>query len=298
MTTTTTWARRLLATIVGVAALEWALAAWAFRDPLDDDAWTALADDIATLPAEEPVVLADDWLGPSARMHVPGLATLDWVARPDLRGWTRFHVVGLGDAWSDELAHDREDLPPPVRVADRDVGPFTITTYEQPAAGTVVDDLTAMDGLEIESTAGRCRGRDEARCSEGTVAPRTAEVDYRPRRCLGLDVRDGTHVRIVRPRAAIGDVLRGHLGFADFNARLRNDAPVALAIEIDGTIAARWTVTDEQGWWPFAVATTPGTHDVAFVIDVGMGGTFGRTGHDAGTTRTVCLEARALQEGN
>lgn len=295
--TTTTWARRALALVVGVAAIEWALAVGAFRDPLDDGAWAALADDLAALPVEEPVVLADEWLGPSARMHVDALAELRSVGRPDLRGWPRFHVVGLGDAWSAELAADREDLPAPVRIDARDVGPFTITTYEQTGAGTIVADVTGSDRIEVTTDAGRCRGRGELRCSEGTVALRTAEIDYRPRRCLAIDVRDGTHLRIAAPRTATGDVLRGHLGFADFNARLRNDAPVALAIEADGTTLARWTVTDEQGWWPFAVATEAGTHEIAFVIDVGMGGTFGRNGYDAAATRTVCLEARTLQEG-
>lgn len=294
----TTWARRGLAAIVGIAAIEWAMAAWAYRDPLDDDAWAALAADVAGIPADEPVVLATEWLGPSARMHVDAIARLEWLARADLRGWARFHVVGLGAHWSAELASDGEDLAPPQRVAAHEVGPFTITTYEQAAAGVVLDDFAAaVDTLEIADAAGRCRGRGEVRCAGGTLAIRTAEVEYRPRRCIGLDARDGAHLRIARARATTGDVLRGHVGFADFNARLRNDSPIALAIEIDGDTVARWTVTDAQGWWPFAVATEPGVHDVALVVDVGAGGTWSARGYDAAMSRTVCIEARTLQEG-
>lgn len=293
-----TWARRALVGVCAIAAIEWGMAAWAYRDPLDDVAWSALAVAVDELPRDEPVVLATEWLGPSARMHVPALARLEWVARADLRGWSRFHAIGFGTRWSDELTVDREDLPMATRVESRDVGPFTITTYEQPSAGTLVAELTEpVDALTITDASGRCRGRGQLKCSDGTIAVRTIEVEYRPRRCLALDVRDGAALRIAHSRVATGDVIRGHVGFGDFNARLRNDSPVALAVEVDGEVAARWTVTDMQGWWPFAVATTPGEHDVAFVVDVGVGGRWTARGYDAGDARTVCLEARALQEG-
>jgi hypothetical protein len=292
------WARRALVGVGAIAFLEWILAARSYRDPLDDDAWTALATTIADLPEDEPVVLATEWLGPSARMHVPGMARLEWLARPDLRGWARFHTVGLGDQWSNELASDREDLAAPELVEEHAVGPFTIATYEQRAAGTIVADLLGTtDGLDVADAIGPCRGRGDLRCAAGSVAVRTAEVDYRPRRCLALDVRDGAGIRLARRGVTTGDVVRGHVGFADFNARLRNDSPIALAIEIDGEIAARWTVTDEQGWWPFALATTPGEHDVAFLVDVAVGGIWKGRNHDGGEPRTVCIEARTLQEG-
>ncbi|HET6584142.1 MAG TPA: hypothetical protein VFG69_11850, partial [Nannocystaceae bacterium] len=165
-------------------------------------------------------------------------------------------------------------------------------------AGVVLVDFAAgVDALDVTDAAGRCRGRGELRCAAGTLAIRTAEVEYRPRRCLALAARDGAHVRIERPRATTGDVLRGHVGFSDFNARLRNDSPIALAIEIDGELVARWAVTDAQGWWPFAVATEPGMHDVALVVDVGAGGKWNARGYDANDPRTVCIEARTLQEG-
>jgi hypothetical protein len=294
----TTWARRALVAVLAIATVEWGMAAWAYRDPLDDAAWSALADDLAAVPADEPVVLASEWLGPSARMHVPALARIDAVERPDLRGWSRFHTVGFGTRWSEELAADLEDLPAPTRTDTREVGPFTITTYELAAAGTLVADLLGdVDALEVEDDAGRCRGRGELRCGSGTIALRGAEIDYRPRRCLALDVRDGASLRIARMDTPTGDVIRGHVGFANFNARLRNDSPVALRVEIDGELVAQWTVTDAQGWWPFAIAVEPGAHDVAFVVDVGVGGRWTARGYDAADTRTVCLDARTLQEG-
>lgn len=293
----TTWARRGLVAVLAIAMLEWGMSAWAYRDPLDDAAWSALAGDVAALPEDEPVVLASEWLGSSARMHVPALARVDAVGRPDLRGWSRFHAVGFGARWSAELAADLEDLPAPTPVATHDVGPFTITTYEQPAAGALVADLLGdVDGLAIEDASGRCRGRGELRCGSGSIGVHVAEIDYRPRRCLALDVRDGASLRIARAAAPTGDVLRGHVGFADFNARLRNDSPIELRVEIDGEPVAEWPVTDAQGWWPFAIATEPGTHDIAFVVDVGVGGRWTARGYDA-ETRTVCLDARTLQEG-
>ena len=125
-----------------------------------------------------------------------------------------------------------------------------------------------------------------------------AEVDYRPRRCLELELRDGATVSLRYPAMPTGDVLRGHLAVDDFNARLRSDAPVRLRVSVDGQRMAQWLVSDEQGWWPFAVATEPGTHEVELELSAAVRGTWQRGGYEEGRVHAPCVELRSLQEGS
>lgn len=287
-------AARLVA--LGVAALalvEWIAAARAYRDPFDAAAWTALTDAVATRDDDAPVLLATDWLGPSARMHVPALAQLDGVAHPDLHGMPSFHTVGVGEAWSRSLDAELEGLAAPVLDAQRTIGPFTWASWSQPATGEVLAALGDA-ALEVHSDAGPCRGRGPWRCSEGELAPRIVEVDYRARACLGIEVHDGTTVVVRWPNATLGTTLRGHLGFGDYNARLRDDAPARLAVRIDGDERLRTVVADTEGWRPFAITTDPGTADIELEITAGLSGTWHGKSYDANPTRTVCIEARTI----
>ncbi len=291
------WARRGLAVLAAVGALEFAIGLFAYRDRPNSEDFAALAAHFASAPAPELVVLADDWLGPLARMHVPALADLRSAARPDLRGVTRVTVVGLSDDWTEPLARELEDMPPPRRIASEKVGPFRVATWEHARPSTLHDGLIARTStMRARTDEGACRGRGEFRCPEGNIAARTVEVDYRPRRCLALNLRDGARLELELDDVTTGTVLRGHVGFGDFNARLRQDAPIRVEIAVDGEQLARWTVADAQGWWPFAVTTTPGRHRVTTRVFLPLSGTWQGTNYDSTPTRSVCLEWRTLSE--
>lgn len=283
--------------LVAIAAIETVATAWFARDPLDDHAWAQLADTLEARDEPVPVLLADDWLGPSARMHVPALREPESVMRPDLHGLPRFDVVGLGRDWSDDLETALEGLPPPAAIARVDVGPFTWTRYEQPAARVIAELTGRADGREIATDAGRCRGREQERCDEGEVRPRIVEIDHRPRACLGMTVKDGTAVTVRWPEITLGDRLRGHLGAGDYNARLRNDAPIDLVVRIDGAAVRHTTVADLEGWRAFEVSTAPGSHALEVTVTAALSGSFGARGYDPTPQRTVCLELRALEGG-
>lgn len=90
----------------------------------------------------------------------------------------------------------------------------------------------------------------------------------------------------------------GHLGFADFNARLRNDAPALLELLVDDTLLGRWTISDSQGWAAFAAPTTPGTHDVRLRLTTLLGGSWTEQGYGPQPRRSACLELRALSEAH
>lgn len=293
-------ARALLGTVAAIALVEWIASAVVYRPALQPDDWETAAAALAELPPGEPVWLGTPWLGPRARLHLPRLAQWDAVAPADLRGAPRFHVLGLpGDRWAPTLESDREDLPPPTLVGTRSLGGLELYEYEQPTAGTrlagFVEDAAR---LRVELGDGACRGTGHRwKCANGRVELTTIEVDHRPRRCLKLELPDAATVRLRYPGMTTGDVLRGHVGVHDFNARLRSDAPVRVRVAVDGQRVAQWLVTDAQGWWPFAVRTEPGTHDVELELASTVRGTWQRSGYEPGRTHAPCVELRALQEG-
>lgn len=290
-------ARRTLLLLAMVAAIEVVLGWRAYSDLVDTDDWSSARSAIEALPDDEPIYLATEWLGPRARMELPRLRKLDEVARPDLRGHAVFHVLGVGDhVWSDRLHADLEGSPMPRRRERRELGGLSLTTYVEDAPARVISSWVDLDGLQVETDAGPCRGRGPWRCTEGLVERAVAEIDYVPRRCILLDVPDGRTVTVTASEMPTGNVLRGHLGFHDFNRRLRSDAPVTLTVRVDGVPVARWVVTDAQGWWPFAVPTSPGRHEVTIELTVAVRGTWSHEGHRGNEPRTACLELRSLAE--
>jgi hypothetical protein len=292
-----TLARKALLALGVLALFEVALGWRAYTDLVEPDDWSSVHATIEALPDDQPVYLATQWLGPRARMELTALRGLDEVARPDLRGHPVFHVLGVGnDVWSDQLHADLEGSTMPRLAERREHGGLTLTTYVHDAPGRVLASWLDLPGLQVQTDTGPCRGRETWRCNEGHVERSVAEIDHRPRRCMMIDIADGHTATITAPDMPTGNILRGHLGFHDFNRRLRNDAPATLTVRIDDEVAARWVVTDAQGWWPFAVPTSPGRHDVAVEVTVAVRGTWTHEGYRPNDARNPCLELRTLEE--
>jgi len=289
---TTAWALRVLGAIVVLAAAESIAAALAARDP-SPVMWPALADAIADRDDDDPVFVAQDWLGPTARMHVAAAAELTAVTHPDLHGVPRFHMIGWGDDGSKAIARALEGGPVPSLVQRREYGPLVWSTWTSPSTDVVLQTLTS-GAVEVTTSGGPCRGRGTHRCAEGEVRPRIIEVDYRPRACLATAVSDGTTVRMRWPNVQLGERLRGHVGMGDFNARLRNDAPVRVVVRIGTQEVLRRTVTDLQGWSPLEIATDPGVAAVEVELTASLGGSFGAKGYDGTHTRSTCIELRTI----
>jgi hypothetical protein len=287
-------ARGLLAGVLGLAVLETLAGTCAYRNRLGEDDWAAAAEAIADL-GNEPVFIANRWLDPLARSRLPSTARVEAVARADLRGLRRFHVLGFaGTRWSDALADDLEDLPEPQIVHSRTLHDLTLTTYTL-ETGEVVADLTAAP-VRIETDGGPCRGSGPWKCKEGRIEARIAEVDHRPRSCLVLDLADGVEARLTFAPTPGADRLRGHVGFTDFNGRLRSDAPAAFTFEQDGRIADRLVFTDAQGWQPFAVGLPDPDAPITVGIRTAVRGRWGASGYEAHRPRPICVELRALTE--
>ena len=286
----------LLGAVFLLALIEIIAAFLAYREQISREDWAEL-ESLLAAHEDEPLLIASEWLAPRARMELAQARTWDSVAPPDLRGMTKFWVLSFGrDSWSPTLRAELEDLPMPELVAIHQVGQLTLNEYEQAAAGESLWSLVERD-LEVESDAGRCSGkRRHWTCKDGRVLTRVLEVDYRPRRCLALAFDDGVSATLDLGRVELGNRLRGHVGFADFNARLRADPTVVLEAWIDEQVVARWLFTDDQGWAAFALATEPGEHQLALRISSTAAGTWQREGHRPLPTDTVCLEARGFVE--
>ncbi len=297
-------ARMIFAALATVAAIESIFAARAYRALLTPAVWQQAADALAALPPDEPVFLGTTWLGPSARQHLPSLRTAASFAPPDLHGVPRFHVLGLAGSphaggWSDELEADLGELATPTALGVDSLGPLRLHHYVA-ASGTLHTDwLATPSALQLRDDRGPCRLSAETwSCKQGRVEIQTLEVGYRPRRCLAILIEDGATLEVLHPRARLGTVLRGHLGFGDFNTRLRNDAPALLELFVDDAPAGRWTLTDNQGWVAFAAPTTPGEHAVRLRLTPLLGGSWTEQGYGAAPRRTACIELRALTEAN
>lgn len=285
-------AAALLGAVVVLAAIEWIAAAFAYRARLSAADWQAVAAAVAALPPNEPVLLAEDWLAPSARGHVPLLARS--LGLPDLHGAPRLHVLALGDPLTATVRDDLAGLVPEPLGAD-DLGALTLHHFALPGASPVLWDILSAPDLAVRDVRPCRRAGNTWSCKHGRTTIRYAEVGYRPRRCLAVDVADGVTVEL-SARVALGARLRGHLGFHDFNGRLRDDAPVVVELAIAGTTRARWTITDMQGWAAFELPTAPGPADLTVRLTPLLTGTFTPAGYDPDTRRLPCLELRALAE--
>lgn len=288
--------RRRAAVLLGlvglVAAVEWVAAARAYRSRVGPADWNAAAAALAALPPDEPVVLAEDWLGPLARQHLLPLQRS--LGRPDLHGAPRFHVLALGEPLTPDLRADLGGLAPEPLGVDR-LGPLALHHFAAPS-GHVLWDILDHPALLATDRVGACRKAQRTwACKHGRATVRYAEIGYRPRRCLAIDVSDGAAFEL-RGRVELGARLRGHLGFSDFNGRLRDDAPAVVELELDGVTRARWLVSDTQGWAAFELATTPGPAELTVRVTNLLAGTFTPAGYDPDARRVPCLDLRALTE--
>jgi hypothetical protein len=287
----------LLGLVCTLAAVEMIAAFLEYRTRLRTEDWDAVREIVAADDA--PVIAASEWLGPSARMNLASARSWDAVAFPDLRSFERFWLLthAREQPWQGWLRAELEELPRPELVAVHRVGELSLHEYRQDVAPERFSLLESID--EVSTERGRCSGRDGRwSCKDGHLAVRTVEIDYRPRRCLAIELDDGVMATIELGKLELGDRIHGHLGFADFNARLRADPSARVELWIDHEIAARWVFTDDQGWAAFALATPSGKHELELRVGTTISGTWQRDGHRGTPTDLACIELRGFDDAD
>jgi len=294
------WARRALALVALVAVWEWFMAARAYKTLAGPEDWQQVRAHLEASDASAgPVMLAESWMQPRARMELAAVRGWESVAPPDLHDQPRYRVLSLsGQLDGPELREDLLGLPAAgVIEAQHPLGSWTLFELRSPGASRRLGPANLLAAPEtVTDDRGRCRRQGNGfKCKRGRVAQQTVEVGFRPRRCVGLQVQDQSTVTFSLPKVELGDRLRGHVGFGDFNARLRSDAAVVLEIRIDGRAPAGAAMfTDEQGWAAFELATPPGSHSLDVRVEVGAMGGWNDAGYDPRMRHLPCIELRAL----
>lgn len=229
--------------LAALGVYEWSLAGRQRTPPIA--AWQrARAAVAAEIRPEDLVLFSPSWIDPVGRsvfgdrMPLRGLSRIDLATFPtiwhiSIRGATHPELVGR--TASTTAAFDgvvvqtyvQKPVQPLMRVAD------------------LVNDMRQMRGPRPKLV--------------------LTEVDFLPRQCVEVVPTPDEPVRLVT-RVVLGESLLGGVGLADVFTRRDLREPAEFAIEIDGHEVTRMTVGVEDGWEPIHVATAPGVHEVAYVV--------------------------------
>ena len=291
----------MLGLVCALALVELLASLLSYRERISAEDWAQIEALLAVEDPEgegdaAPLIVASEWLGPAARMHLPAARSWEALAYPDLRYrsfWVLSHV--LERPWSGALRAELEELERPQLEQVHRVGDLSLRRYTH--AGAVgAQTFNLLDSVERVSTErGACKaGRGQWTCKEGRVELATIEVDYRPRRCLALQLDDGVTATLDLGEVELGESVRGHVGFGDFNARLRADPSARVELLVDGEVHGRWLFSDDQGWAAFALRTAPGAHEVQLRASSSVAGTWQRDGHRPMPTDILCVEMRGF----
>jgi hypothetical protein len=241
-----------------------------------DEAWKVAR--AAVEPKVTPsdlLIFAPEWTEPLGREHFGAqLASVARVARPDETRFARAFEVSIRGAHRPELA----DWKPVERQA---VGPFEITTLENPRPARVRDDLVehvrpdAMSVSLVDGTNetpcpwtkgpiltgglgyGPSVPAERFACPGGGVVAVTVISDptYRPRRCIYAPPVGNNRVLRLRFHAvAFGHTFHGHHAIAA-EADHANGAPVTLSLRAGDEAIGQFTRRDGTGWTPFETVT-------------------------------------------
>ncbi len=302
--------RRARAFVLGLAAvalIESIAAAASYRRTIEDADAESLRQQLARTDADLPMVVDRDWLDPLARMEFEPARRA--YGLPDLRDQAEFWVLGRpGDsAWSAEASRRFELEAEPYLVERFDAGGLSLSRLSQgDRALRARDALSPARAMEVRVEGRRCRPKRDAHgeieasyeCRPGRVVWGHVEVDFRARHCLRFEDFDARSVEIQVRDFEFGDALVGHVGFGDFNGRLRSEAAVALELELPGQGQARWVATDAQGWAPFELATQAARGELKIRVRPELSGSFDADArYQRRPDRPVCIELRAVERG-
>lgn len=228
--------------LVGISLWE-IIAAWrSDRSVPGDDAWRDAAQIVrAEYRAGDLIVFAPDWIDPVGRMHLGDLMPIATVARMDSARYSRIWELSIRGARSPDVAELAS-------VATTLAGGVTVRRFER-AGVSVVDDLVSH------------------RPTTNGLSPtlELAEVGFAPHRCFMVTPQPGQPVRMTFAPFQFGSSLVGYVGLADVFTRRDVREPGTLSVQIGGRAVATVRAGVDDGWVRFAVATSPGTGELAFV---------------------------------
>jgi hypothetical protein len=263
--------------------------------------WDAARDFVASqAKPEDLVVFAPKWTDPLGRMHFgPQLATLEREGRPDDTRFPRAFEVALQGGHLPELEGWR-------RAGAQRFGGVTVTTWENPSAAHVIEDLVSMvDPRRMRVSHGETEctwqhagvqsgslGYGEGIPSDRFVCPGggfvavsvVADLDYVPHRCIYAPAIGAAPTRIRFLDVHFGATLHGHHALYVEAERDRRGPPVTLRMRAGGNELGAVEHRDGDGWKPFELDTASLAGQVG-ELDVEVSG--------PGDRRMYCFEADA-----
>jgi hypothetical protein len=271
--------------------------------PTDED-WRAARSAVERrVNPNDLVIFAPEWTEPLGRQHFGAqIASVERIARPDETRFPRAVEVSIRGAERPELAGWR-------RLDRERVGPFAITTLQNPTPAQVLDDLvehirpdavtvSVVDG-DRETACPWTRGAvltgglgfGPSAPAERFVCPGggwiavtvISDPSYRPRRCIYAPPFGGsTSLRLRFKSVMFGRVLHGHHAIAA-EADHSNGSPVSVVFRTGSDVLGRFTRHDGTGWLPFEAETQHIAGTTAeLVVDIGAA---------RGEHRQYCFEA-------
>ncbi len=250
------------------------------------------------------VAFAPRWADPIGRERFGArLATVEREGRPDETRFPRAFEVAIRGAHLPELAGWRNG-------AARRFGAVTVTTRENPAPASVLDDLVSMvtpDRLRVS----RVDGDRETECSFQRSAPSSgglgfgpaipgdrftcaaggfvatsvaADLDYRARRCIyAPPPGESASLRLRFSGVRFGHALHGHHALYVEAERDRRGAPVSITFKAGHSTLGSLVHADGDGWKGFELDTGELAGQVAdLVVDIASA---------SGDRRMYCFEA-------
>jgi hypothetical protein len=208
------------------------------------------------------IVFAPAWNDPVGRLHLGDLIPIEMAARMDAARYARIWELSIRGARAPETA----GLTP---VASTDIGGIAVRLFTRTPATVVSDVLDVLPTARVE----------------GPARPtlELAEVGFAPHRCIQVIPPANGTVKITFPQLMLGTSLVGYAGLADIFTRRSPRGPGTLETTIDGRSVGKLDVGVDDGWVKFAAPTTPGPHDVTFILSA------------KDPNRLICFTAEARQ---
>jgi hypothetical protein len=271
------WKRYAFAIVPAAGLLELgAHVAQTQSGPRDADWAAARAYVSGAVKPEDLVAFAPRWVDPIALQHFgPQIATLERTARADETRFPRAFEVSIRGAHLPEFARWQ-------RSAERRFGAVSVTTWENPAPATVIDDLVSM-ATEQTMRVSRVDAGSERDCpfthlfmqsgglgygptipGERFICPSggfvgktiVADLAYLPHRTIYAPaLGGGTVLRLRFLGVRMGHALHGHHGLDAEAERHREGAPVTIVFKAGDSVLGSVVHRDGEGWKPFEFDT-------------------------------------------
>jgi hypothetical protein len=271
----TVWQRYAFAIVPAIGIFELLAHVKQANSAPTDDQWRAARAAVEPkVTSSDLVIFAPEWTEPLGRRHFGSeLASIERMARPDETRFPRAIEVSIRGAHRPELAGWKT-------VERERIGPFEVTTRENPNPVTIVDDLVAHvrpDRMSVSVVSGNrdapcpwTRGpvlsgglgfgpslpAERFVCPGGGLVAVTVISDptYQPRRCIYAPPVAGAVVRLRFHAVSFGRTFHGHHAIPA-EADHTNGAPVTIAFRSDSGELGQFTRRDGTGWTPYETET-------------------------------------------